>query len=198
MSKGNLTKESILSVALAEASMSGLEGISIGSLANAVGMSKSGLYAHFSSKEELQLQILQTAGAQFVDQVLAPALRQPRGEPRIRALFDNWLVWSKSEALPGGCLFIAAANELDDKPGLLRDYLVQSQRDWLDALATAARIAVDEKHFAHDLDIKQFAYDFYAIILAYHQYHRLLRDPKTETWCRRAFEELIKRSQIRT
>ncbi|MCP4674027.1 MAG: TetR/AcrR family transcriptional regulator [Deltaproteobacteria bacterium] len=195
MSKGNQTREMILSVALAEASTSGLVGISIGGLARAVGLSKSGLYAHFQSKEDLQIQVLRTAGEQFIDSVMAPALREARGEPRVRAMFENWLIWSESDALPGGCLFIAAANEFDDRPGPLRDYLVQSQRDWLDSLATSARIAVDENHFRGDLDVQQFAYDFYAIILAYHQYHRLLRDPKTKVWCREAFEALLSRSR---
>jgi len=195
MNKGEQTRETILDTALAEASTFGLDGISIGGLAKKVELSKSGLFAHFDSKEDLQLQVLRTATERFVESVLAPALTEPRGEPRVRALFDNWLVWSRSSFLPGGCVFIATANELDDRPGTLRDYLVQSQRDWLDALATAARIAVAEGHFRPDLDLRQFAYDFYSVILAYHHFGRLLRDPQTEERCRTAFEGLLERSR---
>jgi AcrR family transcriptional regulator len=195
MNKGEQTRETILDTALAEASTFGLDGISIGGLAKKVELSKSGLFAHFDSKEDLQLQVLRTARERFVESVLAPALTEPRGEPRVRALFKNWLAWSRSSFLPGGCVFIATANELDDRPGPLRDYLVQSQRDWLDALATAARIAVEEGHFRADLDLRQFAYDFYSVILAYHHFGRLLRDPHTGERCRTAFEGLLERSR---
>ena len=115
---------------------------------------------------------------------MSPALRRERGEARVRGLFENWLAWSQASFLPGGCPFVSTANELDDIPGPLRDYLLQSQRDWLDTLATAARIAVEEGHFRLDLEVEQFAYDFYSIILAYHHFHRLLEDPKSEARCR--------------
>lgn len=193
MSKGTETRSAILEEALAMASTEGVEGLTIGELAKAVGMSKSGLFAHFSSKEELQLAVLQAAVDRFVNTVVAPALRRPRGEPRVRALFDNWLAWEAAEFLPGGCPFIAAAQELDDKPGRPRDYLVASQRDWLETLSTAARIAVEEGHFRHDLDTRQFAYELYSIILAYQHFRRLLHDPATRERCRTAFESLIER-----
>ncbi len=195
MGKGRRTRSAILDTALAEASTVGLAGISIGGLARKMELSKSGLFAHFGSKADLQLQILATARDRFVDSVIAPALRLPRGEPRIRGLFENWLEWSQASFLPGGCPFIASANELDDVPGPLRDFLVDSQRDWLETLATAARIAVDEGHLAEDLDVYQFAYEFYSLILAYHHFHRLLEDPNTERRCRRAFDLLIERSR---
>ena len=195
MGKGEETRSAILDTALAEASTVGLAGISIGGLARKMELSKSGLFAHFGSKEDLQLQILSTARDRFVETVIAPALRLPRGEPRIRGLFENWLTWSRSSFLPGGCPFIATANELDDVPGPLRDFLVDSQRDWLETLATAARIAVEEGHLAADLDVGQFAYEFYSLILAYHHFERLLEDPQTEQRCRNAFDELIERSR---
>lgn len=197
MSKGEETRSTILDTALAEASTVGLGGISIGGLAKKVELSKSGLFAHFDSKQDLQLQILATARDRFVATVVAPALKLPRGEPRVRGLFENWLVWSEASFLPGGCPFISTANEVDDVPGPLRDFLAQSQRDWLDTLATAARIAVDEGHFRGDLDVDQFAYDFYSIALAYHHFHRLLEDPATVGRCRNAFESLIERSAAR-
>lgn len=195
MSKGEQTREAILDTALSLASTGGLAGLSIGSLATAVGLSKSGLFAHFGSKEDLQVAVLATAVDRFVAEVVSPALRRPRGEPRVRAMFDNWLAWSQAAYLPGGCPFLAVASELDDRPGRVRDFLVQAQRDWLDGIATAARIAVTEGHFRADLEPAQFAYELYSIILAYHQFHRLLRDPRTEERCRSAFEGLIARSR---
>jgi AcrR family transcriptional regulator len=195
ITKGAQTREAILDTALSLASTGGLAGLSIGTLAREVGLSKSGLFAHFGSKEELELAILQTAVDRFVTSVVTPALRQPRGEPRVRALFERWLDWEQAKFLPGGCPFIAMATELDDRPGPLRDFLVQSQRDWLDALATAARIAIVEGHFRADLDPGQFAYEVYSTILGFHQFHRLLRDPETRERCRRAFEGLLARSR---
>lgn len=198
MSKGAETRNAILDQGLSMASTEGIEGLTIGELAKAVGMSKSGLFAHFSSKQDLQLAVLEAAVDRFVGTVVAPALRQPRGEPRVRALFENWLAWEAAEFLPGGCPFIAAAQELDDKPGRLRDYLVASQRDWLEALSTAARIAVEEGHFRRDLDTRQFAYELYSIILAYQHFRRLLHDPATLTRCRAAFESLLERCRPRS
>lgn len=195
MRKGEQTRQGILETALAEVSMAGLSGLSIGGLADKVAMSKSGLFAHFNSKQDLQLQVLQTARQLFIDGVIAPALQQPRGEPRVQAMFDNWLGWSASSYLPGGCPFVSAAVELDDQPGPLRDYLVQSQKDWFDTLATAARIAIEEGHFRSDLDAERFAFDFYSIILAYYHFSRLLNDPETTRRCRRAFADLLGRSR---
>jgi AcrR family transcriptional regulator len=195
MRKGDETREAILGTALAVASARGLNGLSIGSLAREAGLSKSGLFAHFGSKEDLQIAVLRTAVERFVDAVVTPALREPRGEPRVRAFFERWLAWERSVHLPGGCPFLAAA-KLDDRPGRVRDYLVGSQRDWLDALATAARIAVAEGHFRSDLDPAQFAYELYSLILAYHQYERLLADPEADRRCRLAFERLLERSRV--
>ena len=146
MTKGEETRAAILDQAVTMATRIGLEGLSIGSLAGETGMSKSGLFAHFESKQNLQLAVLQTSVDRFISQVVAPALGEARGLPRVRALFENWLAWSNDPGRPGGCFFIAAANELDDRPGPLRDRLVAYQRDWLEALATAARIAVEESH----------------------------------------------------
>ncbi len=195
MSKGATTRGLILDRALAMATTLGLEGLSIGGLANEVGMSKSGLFAHFRSKEEIQMQVLRTAVDRFIETVVAPALRQPRGEPRVRAIFSQWLAWAEASWLPGGCLFIASAIELDDRPGPLRDYLVSAQRDWLDALATTARIAAEEGHFRSDLDTAQFAYELYSIALSYHHFQRLLRDPKSRDRAASAFEDLIRKSR---
>jgi len=196
MGKGDITRAAILEMALAETSQVGLMGLSIGALARRLDLSKSGLFAHFESKEDLQLQVLLTARARFIDEVITQALRNPRGEPRVRALFERWLDWHQSQRLPGGCVFLSLATELDDQPGRLRDELVQNQKDWLDTLATAARIAVDEGHFRRDLDATEFAYDLYSIILGFHHLERLLRDPASLERGRDAFERLLQRSRL--
>ena len=126
MRKGELTRQSIVEHAAGLASRIGLGGITIGALAGDLDLSKSGLFAHFRSKEALQLQVLEHAAARFTELVIRPALAAPRGEPRLRALFDRWRRWPEASGLPGGCLFVQAAVELDDQPGPARDQLVQA------------------------------------------------------------------------
>lgn len=195
MTKGEETRAAVLERAFAEATRVGLEGLTIGRLAEEVGLSKSGLFAHFESKEALQLQVLETAAERFIETVVAPALKEPRGEPRVHALFERWMEWETASFQPGGCIFIATAKELDDRPGPVRDRLVAYQVDWLDTLATAARVAVDEGHFRPDLDTEQFAHDLYAVILAYHHFSRLLHDPAAERRARSSFEALLASSR---
>lgn len=190
-SKGERTREAILTHALGLATRIGFEGLTIGRLADDLQMSKSGLFAHFRSKEALQLEILRMAGARMVDSVVKPALVVPRGEPRVRALFDRWLAWERSPSLPGGCPFMAASFELDDRPGPVRDFVVQSLRDWMDTMAGAARIAVQEGHFRADLDCEQFAHDCQGIGLAFVHASRLMRDPRALERAQRAFEALL-------
>lgn len=196
MPRGNSTRASIVDHSLALASEVGLGGLSIGDLAARTGMSKSGLFAHFGSKESLQLEILDEAKRRFVDMVAAPAFREPRGLRRLQALFDNWLAWSRAEFAPGGCIFIATASELDDRPGPLRDALVAMQREWLDAIATAARQAVEIGELAPATDPEQFAYSFYSIALAHHHFSRLLRDAGAETRARRAWADLLAQARV--
>ncbi|MEM8963092.1 MAG: TetR/AcrR family transcriptional regulator [Acidobacteriota bacterium] len=195
-SRGEETRRAILKEALAQATKVGLEGLSIGGLAKETGMSKSGLFAHFGSKEDLQVGVLDFAAYYFVRTVVKPAIEQPRGEPRIHALVENWFRWERDIVGPGGCIFIAASTELDDRPGPVRDKLVAEQRRWIDALARSARIAIDEGHFRPDLDAAQFAFDLFGIILVYHYYHRLLRAPDSEARARHAFEELLKSARV--
>ena len=195
MSKGHETRRQILDHALGVATKEGLEGLTIGRLAQDLRLSKSGLFAHFRGKEELLLQVLETARTRFIEQVVKPGLAAPRGEPRVRALFESWLAWERSSALPGGCPFVAAAVELDDRPGPARDYVVQSQRDWLDVIATAARTGVERGQFRPDFDADQFAYEFHGIMLSYHHVARLLHDPKAEARVRQAFESLLARAR---
>ena len=191
MRKGEATRERILESALELASTEGLAGLSIGRLAERNGMSKSGLFAHFGSKEGLQLDVLELATAKFRASVFTPALRADRGEPRIRALFTHWLAWADDQSLPGGCLLTAAAAELDDQPGPARDALVEVHRLWADTLARAVRIAIEERHFRANIDPHLFAFQLHGIVLGYHNARRLLRDPHAGRRARAAFEALI-------
>lgn len=195
MTKGSDTKDRILQHALAIASEVGFEGLSIGDLAKSVDMSKSGLFAHFDSKEDLQLQALAAASRSFLETVITPALREARGEPRIRALFERWLVWEEGRVTPGGCPFVTASWEYDDRPGTVREAVVAAQRDWVETVATAARIAVDEGHFRIRLDTRQFAFELYGIFLSFHLSHRLLEEPQAKALARTAFERLIDSSR---
>ncbi len=191
MRKGAVTRQAILEHATALSSQVGLEGLSIGRLAEDLELSKSGLFAHFQSKEALQIQVLEYAATRFVETVVRPALRAPRGEPRIREAFERWIKWPKRSALPGGCFFVAAAVELDDQPGPVRDRLVELQKDWLGVLAETVRSAVHEGHFRPEVDPEQFAHEMYGVMLAGHHASRLLRDPKAGQRTRTAFESLL-------
>jgi len=192
MSKGDATRTRIVRHALKTASVDGLDGLSIGRLAGDLGLSKSGLFAHFRSKEGLQLQVLAYAEQGFIDQVVRPALRAPRGEPRVQALFDHWLARAvKVLADRGGCVFVSAATELDDQPGALRDTLKESQTAWIGTLRRAASIAVAEGHFRADLDLDAFAFRLQSILLGAHFYGRLLRDPATRALAQASFDALL-------
>ncbi len=191
MAKGTITRERILDQALRDASLVGLEGLSLGKLAEEVEMSKSGIFAHFGSKEELQKQVLGAAAEKFGGIVVKPALTAPRGLPRVRAMFEGWLRWERDVSVPGGCVFTHAAVELDDRPGPVRDALAAWQRTWRDMLARAATIAVEERHFREDLDTQQFSFRLMGIIFVYYNSKRLLEDPLAEVHARAAFESLV-------
>lgn len=191
MRKGEVTRGAVLDDAMQLASTVGLGGLSIGRLAESAEMSKSGLFAHFRSKEQLQLQTLQRARDRFVDVVVRPALAAERGLPRVRAVFERWLVWAR-EGLAGGCIFVAAAAELDDQPGPLRDALVREERDWLELLETVARAAVAEGHFRADLDPAQFAFELHGVMLAHHHAARLMRDERAVERTQAAFAALLR------
>ena len=190
MSKGNETRQAVLDEAARAASRVGLGGLTIGSLAATTELSKSGLFAHFQSKEALQLQLLDHTRTRFIDLVVRPSLAAPRGEPRVRELFSRWLAWD-ADALPGGCLFIAASAEFDAQPGPVRDRLAQDQRDWMDTMAQVFRTGIVEGHFRPDADPDQFAYDLHGVMLAFHHASRLLGDPDAAARATRAFEALL-------
>ncbi|NEE02833.1 TetR/AcrR family transcriptional regulator [Phytoactinopolyspora halotolerans] len=190
MSKGADTRREIVRHGVATAYQVGLRGLTIGKLALASDMSKSGLFAHFQSKETLQLAVLAEARTEFVDTVVRPALSTARGEPRVRELFGRWLECGLNR-MPGGCLFVKAATELDEEEGPVRDQLVQDHRDLLDTLAQVFRSGIAEGHFRGDADPDQFATELDGIMLAFYHAHRLLRDGMAEERARRAFERLL-------
>ena len=191
MSKGTDTRERIVSTALRVASIEGLDGITIGRLADEVGLSKSGLFAHFKSKEELQLAVISAASDAFTEVVVRPALTAPRGEPRVRALFERWLEWERHVSVPGGCVFMQLSVELDDKEGPARDALVMAQRWWLEAIGRAASLATSVGDFRPGTDPELFAFQLHGILNAYYHAKRLMRDGKAEERARRAFEALV-------
>ncbi|UCG38190.1 MAG: TetR/AcrR family transcriptional regulator [bacterium] len=191
MSKGERTREKILSKAISLASVCGLQDLSIGKLASETRLSKSGLFAHFNSKENLQTQIIQRVRDLFVEKVLMPAISQPRGVPRIRAIFGNWKRWIDGGSIPGGCLALASALEFDDRPGAVRAEVVGMMRSLLEMIERAADIAVEEGHFRPDADTRQFAFEFNAIICGYHLGNRLLKDPEADGRSEEALGRLL-------
>jgi AcrR family transcriptional regulator len=191
VSKGESTRAAIVEKGVSLATQVGLDGLTIGHLATELGLSKSGLFGHFRSKEALQIQVLDAAAERFVDEVVKPAVRAPRGEPRVRALFDRWLEWTKTNSGPGGCLFVAAAAELDDRPGPVRDRLVALQKGWLEMIAIVFRTGVTEGAFRPDVEPEDFAHDLYSVMLGYHHASRLLRDPRAAERAHAAFGRLL-------
>lgn len=190
------TRGLILDTALKIVSREGIDGLTIGELAKAVGMSKSGLFAHFGGKDQLQLSVLEMAVERFIEVVMKPAFRVQRGEPRLKALLKNWLEHLNDEAsLPGGSILIAASIELDDRPGILRDFVQKTQRDLISNIEKAAMMAVEEGHFRKDLDVEQFAWSMYSFVLGYHHFRRMLEDPKAELHLKRAFKGLMEISK---
>ncbi len=191
--KGERTRDSILNDAVALASQVGLEGLSIGALALRTGMSKSGLFAHFGSKEELQRGTLGRAEQLFRERVFHPAMAQPAGLPRLQALMENWLAYMDGcDQSPGGCLLVAAAMEYDDRPGAMRSALADGQRELRGAIAKAVRMAIDTHELRSDVDPWQFTFELYGIVLAAHHERRLLDDRRANERARRAFERLVR------
>lgn len=195
MSKGATTRDRIVEWALTTASVSGLSQLTVGTLAKQLRLSKSGLFAHFGSKEQLQIAVLEEAAQRFIEFAVRPAFLQPKGERRVRALFENYLAWTKIDDLPGGCVFVTAAVEFDDQPGPVRDAVVAAQSEWARTLARSAQIAKDVGEFRADLDTATFAFELQGIFYGLHHYRQLLRDPKWESRARSAFDRLIQEAR---
>ena len=194
--KGEQTRTAILDEALRIASKLGLEGLTIGSLADATGMSKSGLFAHFGSREDLQLAVLEHAAQLYGEKVFIPVLKIERGLPRLRALFERWLDWTLESGLPGGCIMISAAIEYDDRPGPIRDAAIANQHRGNAITQKAIRLAIEEGHLSPDTDSEQISFEMLGIVLASHNHRRLLGDKEARKRALTAFEQLISRHAV--
>ena len=190
--KGQQTKVAIVDAALGLATQIGLEGLSIGALAEVMQMSKSGVFAHFGSREELQISVVREYHRRFEEEVFYPALDMPRGLPRLRKLFDNWMKRTSVE-IDSGCIYISGAVEFDDRPGPVRDALASSVNTWLTAMRRAIEMAVQENHLDAGTDAAQMAFEVHALILALHYEARFLLTPGSVQRALTAFEGIVQR-----
>ncbi|MBI2795614.1 MAG: TetR/AcrR family transcriptional regulator [Gemmatimonadetes bacterium] len=195
MTKGAATRDRIIQRAERIAGLEGLDGITFGVLAAELAMSKSGLFAHFGSREGLQLAVLLRAVDRFHADVLYPGLRARSGEPRLRSLVHRWLAWERTREARGGDLLSAAAFEFDDRPGIVRDCLVTSQRRWLATLAVACTIAIEAGHFRAGIDAEAWVREAHGVILAHRVAQRLLGDAQADRRAAAAMDELFARSR---
>ena len=196
MLKGQQTKATIVDAAMGLATHLGLEGLSIGVVAEVAQMSKSGVFAHFGSREELQISVIREYFKQFEQAVFYPALAAPRGLPRLRLLFDNWMQLVAGE-VQAGCIFISGAAEFDDRPGPVRDALAGSVKTWLSAVFRAVQQAKEEGHLPIDADEQQIAFELHGLILALHYEARFLKNPGSAKRTSAGFNHILARYGIK-
>jgi AcrR family transcriptional regulator len=189
--KGEETRSAILSAAVEQASAGGFESLTIGTLAEKTGMSKSGLFAHFGSKLDLQLAALDEAARQFTEQVFMPALKAPRGLKRYRALVENWISWPHRASLPGGCPIDAASREYQHQPGPMRNAVVERQKQLDRELAKAIQMAIDTGELKAGTDARQLAFETLGLILAFNRVDLLFGSQEASQRARAAFDRLI-------
>ena len=189
--KGDETRSQILAAAVQQASKTGFESLTIGTLAEKTGMSKSGLFAHFGSKQELQLAALDEAARQFTEQVFMPALKAPRGLKRLKALLENWITWPQRANLPGGCPVDAASREYLHQPGPMRDAALDRQKQLDRELTKAVQMAIDTGELAADTDPRQFAFGMVAIVLASTRVMLIRGADESTNLARTAFDRLV-------
>lgn len=194
MRKGELTRVAILDVALGLASRDGLEGLTIGLLADKMHMSKSGVFAHFGSREDLQLEVLKLYHFHFEQEVFYSALKEPRGMRRMKSMFARW-VRRVSIEIASGCIYISGAVEYDDRPGMIREALVEMVRTWQSALLRCVQQTIETGELKPDADAHQVVYEMYGLILALHHDARFLRMPGSVGRAERGFERLIESYQ---
>jgi len=190
--KGQQTKAAIVDAALGLATQIGLEGLSIGAIAEVMHMSKSGVFAHFGSREELQISVVREYHARFEEEVFFPALQQPRGLPRLRAMFNNWMQRTSIE-LDSGCIYISGAVEFDDRSGPVRDALAGSVQTWLTAMDRAVVQAKQAGHLHADADEHQVAFEIHGLILALHYEARFLKSPGSVARAHCGFDHVLER-----
>ena len=190
-SKGEATRSQILQAGLQAASEGGFDALTIGSLAERTGLSKSGLFAHFGSKDELQIAVLDEAARRFTEIAFMQAMRAPRGLPRLRALFENWISWSDQSKLLGGCPIMAAAFEFDDRPGPVRDAVADHHGRLRREMERCVELAVEAGHFRPDTDSAQFAFEMLGLATAYYVARRLLKDRNALRHANGCFERMV-------
>lgn len=194
MPKGAATRNRILDHAALLAAGRGLAGLTIGALAEDLDLSKSGLFAHFGSKERLQTETVAHVRERFARAVIAPVTRAPAGRPRLVTLFEKWTAWAEAPNNPLGCPFVAASTELDDQEGPVRDAFLTGHRQFLRQVTDWVREAIALGHLRRGLDADQFVFELHGLILSRHHRRRLLRDPDASRIARRAFDQLLQRS----
>jgi len=190
MRKGEQTRAAILDVALELASRNGLEGLTIGLLADRMSMSKSGVFAHFGSREDLQLEVVKLYHHRFEQEVFFPSIKEARGLPRLVAMYTRW-VKRVSVEIASGCIYISGAVEYDDREGPIREELVSMVRAWQGALLRSVQQAVEIGHLRRDLEPEQLVFEMHGLILALHHDARFLRNPGAVERARAAFERLV-------
>ncbi len=174
--RGFRTREAILARAVDIASVQGLEGLTVGSLATQLKMSKSGLFAHFGSKEDLQLATVEFARQIFIKKVTRPAIAAPRGMPRLWGLLEHWLALVEKRVFEGGCFFSAASFEFDSRRGVVRDRIVAIMHEWIDAITRAVYEAQKAGHLDPKVDPTRLAFEIHGIAMGAHWAHQLLDD----------------------
>lgn len=191
LSKSELTRAAIVDAALTMAQEGGLESLTIGTVAERSGLSKSGVFSRVGSREELQVAVLKEYERRFIEATVVPALRAPRGLPRLRALIDGWARWIGSDTGRAGCLYISGSVEYDDRPGPVRDAVVQGLGELRRHVARNVRQAVEERQLAADTDPEQVAFELAAIVLGLHNDLRLFRDERAVKRAFAAFDRLL-------
>ena len=191
LQKGQQTKAAIVEAALGLATQIGLEGLSIGALAEVTQMSKSGVFAHFGSREELQISVIREYHTRFEEEVFYPAMSEPRGLPRLRAMFAHWMKRTSIE-IDSGCIYISGAVEFDDRAGPVRDALASSVQTWHGAMKRAIEMAKEEGHLAADTDEEQMLFEIHGLILALHYEARFLKNPKSIARANTGFENILR------
>ncbi len=190
-----ISRQQILQTGLFLMSEQGLAGVTIGQLAEQVGMSKSGVFAHFRSKEEVELGLLDFMGELAQTYFVAPTLAAPAGLPRLQVLVRRWFGWPKRAGLPGGCPVAAGMFELDDVAGPVRDKIVAMEKAWRSLLKGWVHEAVELKHLRADLDVDQFVWELTSLYLGHHVTQRFLRDGKADQRAQEAFQALVARAR---
>ncbi len=191
--KSQATRVTLLHHGLRALSVDGLSGVTLGRLAEAASLSKSGLFAHFRSKEQLEVALLDEAGRLARAHVVEPAMEAPEGLPRLRVLVERWLGWAPRAGLPGGCPVAAALFELDDSKGRVREHVAALEREWRELLHSFVASAVSLGHLRRETEVEQFVWELCGIYLSHHASSRFLRDPAADTRARHAFDALLHR-----